>query len=654
MDRGQTQEAGATRRVVFAAARKSAYARRPGPRLPALRPLWAGGALALLLLAAARPAGAQGYTVTDLGTLGGTWSDAHAVNAAGQVIGSATLSGNTITHAFLWQNGVMRDLGTLGGSGSYVGGINSAGQVVGASKIAGDADEHAFLYAAGVMHDLGALGGTSSVARGINDAGQIVGYSYTPPAAARDSFLYDNGGMHSLPGTWVSNRNIAFAINASGQIVGTAAQPSGPDHAVRYDPAGIHDLGTLGGSISEAYGINAGGQIVGYSYLPGDTTTHAFLFDYWGMHDLGSLENTPFSAATAINSAGQIVGYSDASATAGFHAFLFNNGVLSDLNNLLAPGSGWELTRAEAINDWGQIVGLGGAPGGGNHAFLLTPPAPPAPSNLTASTVSGSQVFLWWADNSPDETAFAIWRQSGGGAFVRIGVVPPNTTSVTDSGLTAGTAYTYEVRAIGLGGASAWSNQVTLTPAAPPLAPPTSLSAAIAPEAHISLTWTDNSSNETAFAIWRQTGGGTWARIGLVAPNTTSFADAGVSPSTTYTYRVRATNNSTASDWSNTVAVTTPAQPGAPAGLSVQVVSATQINLSWTNSGSSLETGIAIFRQSGTGGWVRIRVVAPGTTTFQDGSVSPNTTYSYQVRTHNSYFASNWSNAVGATTPSGP
>jgi titin len=326
---------------------------------------------------------------------------------------------------------------------------------------------------------------------------------------------------------------------------------------------------------------------------------------------------------------------------------------MTDLNTLLTSEAGWLLVKALDINDWGQIVGIGGPPGGGNHAFLLTPPAPPAPSNLTASVVAASQVFLWWTDNSPDETAFAIWRQSGGGAFVRVGLVPPNTPSFTDSGLTAGTAYTYEVRAIGLGGASAWSNQVTVTPATPPLAPPTSLSAGIIPEARISLTWTDNSSNETAFAIWRQTGGN-WARIGVVPPNTTSFTDTGVSPSTAYDYRVRATNNSTASDWSNTVVVTTPAQPAAPAGLAAQVVSATQINLSWTDSGSSLETGIAIYRQSGGGGWARIRVVAPGTTTFQDRSVSPNTTYGYQVRAHTSFFASNWSNVVGAITPAGP
>ena len=316
---------------------------------------------------------------------------------------------------------------------------------------------------------------------------------------------------------------------------------------------------------------------------------------------------------------------------------------------MLGAGSGWTLNQAFAINDYGQVVGVGTAPGGGTHAFLLTPPAPAAPSALTASVVSGTQVFLWWTDNSPEEAAFAVWRKTGAGSFARIAVVTPNTTGFLDSTVTAGTAYTYEVRAIGLGGASAWSNQVPVSPAAPSLAPPTFLSAAMATGA-VSLAWTDNSSNETAFAIWRQGGGSSWARIGVVAPNTTAFSDASVSPSTLYSYRVRAISNSIASDWSNTVTLMTPAQPAAPTGLAAQVVSATQINLSWTDN-SNLATGVAIWRQSGTGAWARIGVVPPSGTSYVDQSVSANTSYNYRVRAVNSYFASGWSNGVTPTTP---
>ncbi|MFZ0032616.1 MAG: hypothetical protein WAK84_12170, partial [Candidatus Cybelea sp.] len=62
----------------------------------------------------------SGYTVTILPSLGGTNSAANSINGRGWPMGTSFLSGNTIMHAALWQNGSAIDLGTLGGPNSAV------------------------------------------------------------------------------------------------------------------------------------------------------------------------------------------------------------------------------------------------------------------------------------------------------------------------------------------------------------------------------------------------------------------------------------------------------------------------------------------------------------------------------------------------------
>src|SRR5437660_1586784 len=87
----------------------------------------------IILFTPVAVAGGVLYSVTDLGTLGGTSSEADGINSRGQVVGrsSTNLSGVAIGHAFLFSRGTMTDLGTLGGSNSSAFGVNNYGQVVG-------------------------------------------------------------------------------------------------------------------------------------------------------------------------------------------------------------------------------------------------------------------------------------------------------------------------------------------------------------------------------------------------------------------------------------------------------------------------------------------------------------------------------------------
>jgi probable HAF family extracellular repeat protein len=114
------------------------------------------------------------------------------VNANGQVVGySNYVAGNPARHAFLWTAaGGMIDLGTLGGSHSQAFAVNAHGAVVGESTLS-DGSNHAFFWTqAGGMIDLGTLGGTFSGATAINDQCHIVGFSLLPDGTSRHATLW--------------------------------------------------------------------------------------------------------------------------------------------------------------------------------------------------------------------------------------------------------------------------------------------------------------------------------------------------------------------------------------------------------------------------------------------------------------------------------
>jgi hypothetical protein len=93
------------------------------------------------------------------------------------------------------------------------------------------------------------------------------------------------------------------------------------------------------------------------------------------------------------------------------------------------------------------------------------PPAPIAPSNLTATAASSSQIDLGWTDNSSDETGFEIERCQGSGCadFVKILQTAAGVQSYSDTGRTPNTTYQYRVRAVNGGGASGYTNEASAT-----------------------------------------------------------------------------------------------------------------------------------------------------------------------------------------------
>jgi probable HAF family extracellular repeat protein len=171
--------------------------------------------MALLALAvAASPVTAQ-YTIVDLGTLGGTTSFGNSINAAGQVGGTAAVSGGQL-HAMRWTPGAgMQDLGVFPGGGTTSAGyaINASGLVAGDSETNAGGNAHAALWSAGggPPLDLGTLGGVPSYSWAINSSGQVAGSSVNATGQTR-AYLWTSGGTG---GPRLTPRCVTWAASAA-------------------------------------------------------------------------------------------------------------------------------------------------------------------------------------------------------------------------------------------------------------------------------------------------------------------------------------------------------------------------------------------------------------------------------------------------------
>lgn len=209
-----------------------------------------------------------------------------------------------------------------------------------------------------------------------------------------------------------------------------------------------------------------------------------------------------------------------------------------------------------------KATNINGDSGYSNEISVNVPPCgypPNAPSNLTASGISTTEVQLNFKDNSDNEDGFKVERKEPGGTYELIAVLPANSTSHKDAGLTANTIYYYRVCAFNTYGTSPYSNEANATTQKELTIPnkPTNLMANAGSSTEIKINWTDTSDNEDGFKVERKTSGGSYAEVKTLPANTTILLDSGLSPNTTYYYRVRAYNAAGNSDYSNEANATT-------------------------------------------------------------------------------------------------
>ena len=206
--------------------------------------------------------------------------------------------------------------------------------------------------------------------------------------------------------------------------------------------------------------------------------------------------------------------------------------------------------------------------------------APSAPTNLTA-TGGNTQVALAW-NASTGAASYNLYRSTTpggeGSTPYRTGLT---TTSFTDTGLTNGMTYYYQVTAVNAGGQSPKSNETFATPQLTAPSAPTGLTAT-AGNTQITLAWTA-STGAVSYNLYRSTTpggeGSTPYRTGIT---TTSFTDTGLTNGTTYYYQVTAVNAAGESPKSNEASATPTSGPSKLTGTIIGTPG------SWNNSGNTI------------------------------------------------------------------
>jgi len=295
-------------------------------------------------------------------------------------------------------------------------------------------------------------------------------------------------------------------------------------------------------------------------------------------------------------------------------------------------------------------VNSNGTSSASNTASATTkaaPAVPPAPSGLTATAASSSQINLAWTASSTSGVTYNVYS---GSSLIASGV---SASSYSATGLTASTSYTFTVAAANANGTSASSNPASATTQAASAsvpAAPSGLSASPASASAINLQWQASSTSGVTYNVYEGTVSGVSST--LVASNLsgTTYAASGLADSTTYYFTVKAANSAGTSAASNQASATTQtASPATPTSLTATAASSTQINLAWA---AVPNTGATYSVYYGTQSGAENTLVASGIngTSYTVPNLTASTTYYFVVRSVSAGGTSSPSTQAGATT----
>jgi fibronectin type 3 domain-containing protein len=286
---------------------------------------------------------------------------------------------------------------------------------------------------------------------------------------------------------------------------------------------------STGNSIASANQLTlSAGQVSGSGILISTSDT-----DFWSFSTLAGQITLNVNVASGVNNlvAKLVLEDANGNVVATVDA---NNGYNASLTTTV--GAGTYYVVAESHGGYGDV-------GQYSISGTIIPPntTPPAtPTGLTA-TAGDAQVTLKW-NASSGATSYNIYRSlTPGGEGTTAYKTGVTTISFTDTGLTNGTTYYYEVSAVNSAGESGQSSEASATPQLVKPATPTGL-AAKAGDSQVILNW-NASTGATSYNIYRSlTPGGEGTVAYKAGVTTNSFTDTGLTNGTTYYYTVTAVN----------------------------------------------------------------------------------------------------------------
>ena len=345
-------------------------------------------------------------------------------------------------------------------------------------------------------------------------------------------------------------------------------------------------------------------------------------------------------------------------------------GTFADVGKALANQTAFTIPLSDGTGFY-RVVAWNAAGESASDPVLITFTAPDAPTNVagTSGTARGTVNLSWTTpanDGGSPVTGYDIQKSPATGtpAWSNVGSVGTATSS-TVTGLTPNTSYIFRVRAVNAIGAGAWSAPSPAVRATTVPGAPTGVVGSNVTSTSVDVSWVapaDNGGQPVDMYVVNASsdGGATWSMYGYPStalPLATSFTWKGLTPNTSYLFRVFAHSSA---GWSLPSAASAPvstlATPSAPRSVT-GVAGNAKVVLSWqapSNDGGSPVTGYGV-DYSSDGGSTWSTALAPSAamsaTAYTVTGLTNGTAYRFRVVAANVNGTGTWSATNAAYTP---